>query len=237
GSPTNVHRIDISDATSGLTDAERKYIREKASSDAIHLLGLQSQPPSHPATSPTSRTESPSPSLGPASRLACREPSEALLNAASKDLPSALPTPPKQRHNESSPPAAHMKSMWEISRRLSSSSSATHDGLYEKLERVKGGQTEAKGLNESFMTLNLEFDWEDKKHSSDTPRTLSLSKGLEMQDTVGGQSKHSSPVATKTTPIQKNPVNQRAITSTSLADSSDSESDMAFEEASPLVKT
>jgi hypothetical protein len=74
GSPTNVRRVDISDALPGLTDAERKNIREKASSDAIYLLSLQSQP----TTSPPSPTSS---SLGNISR----ESSEPLLNAASKD--------------------------------------------------------------------------------------------------------------------------------------------------------
>jgi hypothetical protein len=43
GAPTNVRRVDVFDALPGLTDAQRKYIREKASSDAIHLLGLQSR--------------------------------------------------------------------------------------------------------------------------------------------------------------------------------------------------
>ena len=35
------------------------------------------------------------------------------------------------------------------------------------------------------MTLNLDFPWEDKR-GSESPRTLSLSDGFEMQDTVGG---------------------------------------------------
>ncbi|KAH7069027.1 hypothetical protein BKA63DRAFT_99782 [Paraphoma chrysanthemicola] len=262
GSPTNVRRVDISDALPGLTDSERKYLREKASSDAIHLLGIQSLPPSHPATSPPSPTltSSASPSLcGPASRLTSREPSEALLNAASKDLPSALPTPPKQRHNESSPPAARMKSMWETTRRMSESSSVTNDELYEKLERVKGERDSKtkRTKNESFSTLNLEFEWEcsSRKGSSETARTVSFHSGFEVQGTIGGgggdtrdtRIQTASPVAMKTvgpgtplktTPIRKSPVIQRAITSKSLADScnSDSESDVAFEEASPLVK-
>lgn len=128
--------------------------------------------------------------------------------------------------------------MWETTRRLSSSSSATNDGLYEQLERVKGEQSESKGLDESIMTLNHEFDWEDKKHSSETPRTLSLSEGFEMQDTMGGgaQSHSESPVATKTTPMRENPIIQRAITSTSLAESSDSDSYESFEGARLLVK-
>ncbi|KAH7088885.1 hypothetical protein FB567DRAFT_522536 [Paraphoma chrysanthemicola] len=261
GSPTNVRRVDISDALPGLTDSERKYLREKASSDAIHLLGMQSLPPSHPATSPPSPTltSSAPPSLcGPASRLTSREPSEALLNAASKDLPSALPTPPKQRHNESSPPAARMKGMWETTRRVSESSSVTNDELYEKLERVKGERDSKpkRTMNESFSTLNLEVEWEcgSRKGSSETARTVSFHSGFEVQGTIGGggdgrdaRIHTASPVSMKTvgpgttletTPIRKSPVIHRAITSKSLADScsSDSESDVAFEEASPLVK-
>jgi hypothetical protein len=131
-----------------------------------------------------------------------------------------------------------MKSMWETTRRLSSSSSATNDGFYKQLERFKGERNESKGLDESIMTLNHECDWEDKKHSSETPRTLSLSEGFEMQDTMGddAQSHSGSPVATKTTPMRKDPIIQRTITSTSLAESSGSDSDQEFEEARPLVK-
>ncbi|KAF2855687.1 hypothetical protein T440DRAFT_464081 [Plenodomus tracheiphilus IPT5] len=229
GSPTDVRRVDVSATLPGLTDAERRYIREKASSDAVHLLGLQSEPPSHPVTSPPSPTRSSSPSLAPTSAMPSREPSVALLNAASKDLPSALPTPPRRTHNENSPPASRMKTMWKSSNRLSNSSTC-HDGLYEKLEQIKGADVEEKGLTESFVTLNLDFDFEDKKssvhassvHASESTRTLSLTEGFEMQDTKGG----------KCQPIAKSLVVQKAIDATNLGDSSD---DSDFEEDSLIA--
>ncbi|KAJ4368218.1 hypothetical protein N0V83_006574 [Neocucurbitaria cava] len=227
GHPTDVRRVDISDALPGLTDAERKYIREKASSDAIHLLGLQSHPPSHPPTGPPSPTESHSPSIAPTSILSSREPSVALLNAASKDLPSSLPTPPRRQHNENSPPAARMKSMWDSTRRLSNSSSS-HDGLYEKLSQIKS--SDENDRNESFTTLHLDFTFEDKKDPSKSPETLSLTEGFEMQDTMGGHSQ-------VTTPNKKDKIIQRAIKATELSDSSDSEGDVfVSRESKPLVR-
>ncbi|KAF1846700.1 uncharacterized protein K460DRAFT_406892 [Cucurbitaria berberidis CBS 394.84] len=231
GHPTDVRRVDISDALPGLTDAERKYIREKASSDAIHLLGLQSHPPSHPATSPSSPTDSCSPSLAPTSIMSSREPSVALLNAASKDLPSSLPTPPRRQHHENSPPAARMKTMWDSTRRLSNSSSC-HSGLYEKIEEIKG-LDEDKDTSESFTTLNLEFHFEEKKdRSSESPKTLSFTEGFEEQDTMGGHSQ-------VTTPSKKDKkVIERAIKVTDLSDSSDSSDEDVFvsREMKPLVK-
>ncbi|KAH7398306.1 hypothetical protein BKA66DRAFT_199599 [Pyrenochaeta sp. MPI-SDFR-AT-0127] len=227
GSPTDVRRVDVSDAIPGLTDAERKYIREKASSDAIHLLGLQSHPPSHPPTSRPSPTSSRSTSVEPTFIMLSREPSEVLLNAASKDLPSTLPTPPRRVHNENSPPAARMKTMRENSRRLSKSSSC-HDDLYADLEEAKGNESE-KGPSDSFMTLNLEFDFEEKKSRSDSPRMLSLTDGFEMQDTKGGHSE-------VTTPSKKDRLIERAIKTTALGDSSDSEDDtFVSRETKPLV--
>lgn len=127
--------------------------------------------------------------------------------------------------------------MWENTKRMSSSSSNTGDGLYEKLERVKREEKEGKDLNESFPTLNLDFDWQDQKASSESPQTLSLTEGFEMQDTIGGHCENTSPVVSKTSPLQKNPVIQRAVTSTSLAESSaSSEDEFVVAENSPLVK-
>lgn len=229
GHPTNVRRVDISDALPGLTDTERKYIREKASSDAIHLLGLQS----HPPTSPPSPTESTTPSLKPASR----EPSEALLNAASKDLPSTLPTPPRRTHNENSPPAVRLQTM------------RTHPetNLISQIDSLKSSQPKPDTkINESFMTLNLEFDWEEKKDLPDTPRTLSLcgdGEGFETQSTTGGTSAANSPVAaTKMGPFAGAKgghvvsVTAKKAVDSSFGDSSDSEVE-AYEltQRSPLV--
>ena len=169
GAPTNVRRVDISDALPGLTDAQRKYIREKASSDAIHLLGLQSHPPSHPGSQPPTTPPSPEQSLRhePNSAISSREPSMALLNAASKDLPEGVPTPPRQTHSPTSSPNIRMKSMWSESKRLSAKSSC-RDSLYSKI-----GDGE-KPRDTSFMTLNLEFETEslDSQKRADSPRTL-----------------------------------------------------------------
>ena len=50
-----------------------------------------------------------------------------LLNAASKDLPTSVPTPPRRTHNENSPPAMRMKSMWDSERRYSSDSTGENE--------------------------------------------------------------------------------------------------------------
>ncbi|KAL6710009.1 hypothetical protein ACN47E_009800 [Coniothyrium glycines] len=219
GSPTDVRRVDISDALPGLTDAERKYLREKASSDAIYLLGIQSHPPSNSATLPPSPTASHSPSLATTSAISSREPSVALLNAASKDLPNALPTPPRHTHHEDSPPTSRMKSMWDSSKRRSTGSKrlnstpASPEGLYRKLEQLQSSETETKSPAESTRTLNLEFGADDNKAAVDSPRTLSLTEGFEMQDTVGG----------KQVPAARGLVVKKAIEATDLGDSSESE--------------
>ncbi|OAL54335.1 hypothetical protein IQ07DRAFT_595859 [Pyrenochaeta sp. DS3sAY3a] len=227
GPPTNVCRVDISDALPGLTDAERKYIREKASSDAIHLLSLQSRPSSRSPSSPPSPTHSHSPPPGSASILSSREPSEALLNAASKDLPSTLPTPPRRQHNENSPPAARMKSMWDSNRRPSNSS-ASGDALYEKLEQAE--EREARAINESFTTLNLDFKCDDKPPRRASVHSLSPAEGFEMQDTTGGHSQSGTPMSKKHGAVT------RAVKATEV-ESSDSEDDVLLsKEAVPLVK-
>ncbi|KAI1591873.1 hypothetical protein PtrEW13061_004220 [Pyrenophora tritici-repentis] len=179
GSPTDVRIIDISDSLPGLIDAQRRQIREKASTDAIRLLSLQSHPPTTPP-SPTATSHPPTPSLptnpfqatSPSSPTTTsstapsfREPSTILLNAASKDLPMSVATPPHHTHKEDSPPAMRMKNMWHSERRYSSDSSGEDEVPYKTLHKKAG---------ESAMTLNSEWDWEDKKERADSPRTLSL---------------------------------------------------------------
>ncbi|KAF2994486.1 hypothetical protein E8E13_001648 [Curvularia kusanoi] len=226
GAPTNVRRVDVSDALPGLTDDQRKYIREKASSDAIHLLGLQSHPPSHPPSQPSTTPPSPEHSLRhePKSAISSRQPSMALLNAASKDLPSTVPTPPRQTHPPSSSPSTRMKSMWSGTQRLSTSSSC-RDSLYSKI-----GDGD-KSHDASFMTLNLDFETEslDTKQRADSPRTLSLTSGFEMQDTVGGH-------VGANTPITKNEKVNAAIKETEVVDSSDDEDPFVAAEGMLLKK-
>ncbi|KAF1919588.1 hypothetical protein BDU57DRAFT_536552 [Ampelomyces quisqualis] len=206
GSPTNVRHVPITDSLPGLTDSERLYIREKASSDAIHLLGLHTSPPSPTGSNSPLGSHSPSISSPPASR----ENSLPLLNAASKDLPEALPTPPRPTHGESSPPRTRMQGMstWDFvdeghraydptATRLSLSSAESGSGPRvlkkinlrdHKLSRSDSGNQKAserrakKDANQSFMSLNFGFDWE----LDDARSTASLGEGFEMQDTVGG---------------------------------------------------
>ena len=135
----------------------------------------------------------------------------ALLNAASKDLPDAVPTPPRQTHPPSSPPSARMKSMWAGAKRLSNSSSC-RDSLYSK---ICDGE---KANDSSMMTLNLDFEFESTsgRKRADSPRTLSLASGFETQDTAGGHSD------TKL-PVSKNEKVNAAIKETEIVDSSDDE--------------
>lgn len=148
----------------------------------------------------------------------------ALLNAASKDLPDAIPTPPRQTHAPTSPPSARMKSMWSGAKRISSSSSC-RDSLYSKI-----GDGE-KPQDASFMTLNLDFESESPgvKRRTDSPRTLSLASGFEMQDTVGGH-------ADAGTPTTKNEKVNAAIKETEVMDSSDEEDPFIAAEGKLLKK-
>lgn len=135
----------------------------------------------------------------------------ALLNAASKDLPDAVPTPPRQTHPPSSSPSARMKSMWAGGKRLSSSSSC-RDSLYSKIDDGE------KANESSMMTLNLDFEFESLhgRKRTDSPRTLSLASGFETQDTVGGHSDVNMP-------ITKNAKVTAAIKETEVVDSSEDE--------------
>lgn len=72
---------------------------------------------------------------------------------------------------------------------------------------------EEKGLTDSFVTLNLDFDFKDNRSTapSESPRTLSLTEGFEMQYTKGGNA----------LPVAENFVIRKAIDATQLSDSSD----------------
>ncbi|KZM25961.1 uncharacterized protein EKO05_0009097 [Ascochyta rabiei] len=197
GSPTNVRHINVSDTLPGLTDTERKHIREKVSNDAIRLLSLQSHPPSHPPSQPTTSPPSPEHSLRhePSSVVSSQEPSMALLNAASKNLPDAVPTPPPQAHPHTSSPSARMKGMWDDVKRLSNSSNC-RDSLYSKIED-SSINSEKQLKDSSSMTLNLELGTESPSSNtrSDSLRTLSLTSGFETQDTIGGHTQTAAPIA------------------------------------------
>lgn len=145
-----------------------------------------------------------------------------LLNAASKDLPDAVPTPPRQTHPPTSPPSARLKGMWDGAKRLSGSSSC-RDSLYSKI-----GDHE-KPRDPSFMTLNTDSESPSAKKRSDSSRTLSLSSGFERQDTVGGHADSN----TKSVKIEK--VNA-VIKQTEVVDSSDEDDDPFVAAGETLLK-
>ena len=190
-------------------------------------------PPSNPFASasdstPISQRQSPAPTTpSPTSiRSAPRSSSLPLLNAASTNLPTTLPTPPHQRHHETSPPAYRIKSMWERTRRLSSSLSH-HSSLrsstgYRGLERAKSDG----GVVMLDLSLGEGLDLKETLGGEADDNKSSFSdEGFETQGTVGG-----TPGAAKR--ALGNPVVERAIRATDLGDSSDSE----VEERRPLVR-
>lgn len=154
--------------------------------------------------------------------MSSREPSVAPLNAASDNLPSAVPTPPRHVYTEFETPVGgareRLKGMrvHAHDRRDSTSSSTDVD---ESIEPIPDPPA-AQGLNESFMTLNLSFDWEantnTNKHKteSESARSLDFSEGSEMQDTMGGHGRMDSPVETRGD-------GKKGGVSASLAESSD----------------
>ncbi|KAF9694379.1 hypothetical protein EKO04_007527 [Ascochyta lentis] len=231
GSPTDVRHVDVSDTLPGLTNTERQYIREKASNDAIRLLSLQSHPPSQSPSQPTTSPPSPEHLFQhePSSAMSSREPSMALLNAASKDLPDAIPTPPPQAHSHTSSPSARMKGMWDDVKRLSNSSSC-RDSLYSKIED-NSINNEKKPRDSSFMTLNLELGPESpsSKTRSDSPRTLSLASGFETQDTIGGYARAAAPIA-------KNEKVSAVIKEADTVDDSDEDDDPFITAEAELLK-
>jgi hypothetical protein len=81
------------------------------------------------------------------------------------------------------------------------------------------------------MTLNLEFETEslDSRKRADSPRTLSLTSGFEMQGTVGGR-------ADANTPITKNEKVNTAIKETEVVDSSDEDDPFVTAEGALLKK-
>ena len=114
--------------------------------------------------------------------------------------------------------------MWNGAQRLSTSPSC-RDSLYSKI-----GDGE-KMRDASFMTLNLDYEFESPsaKKRADSPRTLSLASGFEMQDTVGGH------VDTNTS-ITKNEKVDVAIKKTDVGDSSDDEDPFVAAEEQLLKK-
>jgi hypothetical protein len=114
--------------------------------------------------------------------------------------------------------------MWSESKRLSTTSSC-RDSLYS---RIGDGE---KPRDTSFMILNFDFETEslESKERADSPRTLSLTSGFEMQDTVGG-------CADANTPITKNEKVNAAIKETEVVDSSDEDDPFVTAEGALLKK-
>jgi hypothetical protein len=114
----------------------------------------------------------------------------------------------------------------------SGSSSTNNSALFEKLERVKESNNGPQkiSLNESFMTLNFDWDWKDQSARDEvlTPRTLSLSEGFEMTDTIGGHGG-----------LEGNKAVANVVAATRVADIGDSDSgvdEYVVGDKSPLVK-
>ncbi|KNG47065.1 betaine aldehyde dehydrogenase 2 [Stemphylium lycopersici] len=200
GGPTDVRRVDISESLPGLTDVQRKQIRKKASSDAACLKSLRSHPPIIAISPVVPNTPTPAPTTSPnphrvgsqpintfseqlSSVICFYEPtiSTSLSNAASKDEPSNLPTPPRLLHKEDDLPAMRMKSMWKSDKRYNSDSGGHDDILYETLPGVK--EVKERGSDE-LKALNFEFDLESKESGSDASRKLGSIRASEMQDTA-----------------------------------------------------
>jgi hypothetical protein len=108
-----------------------------------------------------------------------------------------------------------MKSMWDSERRYSSDSTG-EDEVEQKIVVPKGAAD--KDRDESFVTLNLEWDWEERKDRTDSPQTLIVTEGFKIQDTVGGNE------AGKERNV-KNITIKRAVQATKIGDSGDSEVD------------
>ncbi|KAF2873357.1 hypothetical protein BDV95DRAFT_339447 [Massariosphaeria phaeospora] len=258
GFSTDVRKMDVGETIPGLTEEEKRIIREKASTDAIRLVSLASHPPTQAPCSPPSTISTTAPSS--------REPSQTLLNSASSNLPALLPTPPRQKHSDASPPTYRVKSMWERTRRLSASLGSSphhghHAGGYQELEReeqeanpvvvenVAQVGEECGKEDEAIAMLNLDLSYDDKDgglgFDVESPVSVSGSgksvRGFEVQDVVGGDAYLPSPSHMQTvSPKPKarvvfaNPV-VRDVEGDSSASDSDAESAVAVAERSPLV--
>ncbi|PSN62018.1 hypothetical protein BS50DRAFT_638604 [Corynespora cassiicola Philippines] len=167
GSPTDVRRMDAGEGMPGLSDEDRRLIREKVSNDAIRLLSLQSHPPSQPPSEPSSPPHS-------------REPSHPLLNAASANLPPTLPTPPRQKHNDTLPPSNRMKSVWDRTRRLSTGLQSHHSGYQEldpNSEKATGEDTDVRIEDDVVVKLDLDIDFKDSALNVDLDTPVSAKSG------------------------------------------------------------
>ncbi|KAF2798997.1 hypothetical protein K505DRAFT_371280 [Melanomma pulvis-pyrius CBS 109.77] len=185
GSPMDVRHLDVGNAMPGLSNDEIKMIREKSSHDVIRLLSLQSHPPTQPSSPSTPFP--PYLPCDPSSQPPSPTPSATLLNNASVNLPTTLPTPPPQKHSDTSPPSFRMKSMWARTRRLSSLGS--HHGGYKELNTTKEGDETGVLMVDLGTDQGTELDIDVKEVKLESPvsrkNTLSLD-GFKSQDTVGG---------------------------------------------------
>ncbi|KAF2121411.1 hypothetical protein BDV96DRAFT_211574 [Lophiotrema nucula] len=194
GSPTDVRHVEIDLCMPHLSEEQRQLIHKAAPTDARQMISLQSHPPTQPPSVFPS-----APSSMPPSLASSREPSATLLNAASKGLPTNLPTPPRQKHSDSNLPASagmKVKSIWEHTRKFSGSigSRTSHNGYRDLNSATKSIQEEE---NEGLVMPMLELDFEDKELDSPVSLKSTIevplnSDGFESQDVNGG-SVHSSP--------------------------------------------
>ncbi|CAI9632412.1 unnamed protein product [Alternaria burnsii] len=189
GGPTNVRVIDISDSLPGLTDSQRKQIREEASSGALRLQSMEPQPlTSRPSSkhSDTRHPHIPTNTLGSLSYntetishhsftgVSPEEHVVAPLNTAPKDLSSNVSASRRRRRQDYSPTATRMKSTWSSDRPYSSGSSSEYD------------ISRSPHANEMGIEL--------KKLRTESPHALDVDKGGHVQDSAHGAKEEESMV-------------------------------------------
>ncbi|KAF2655551.1 hypothetical protein K491DRAFT_746917 [Lophiostoma macrostomum CBS 122681] len=215
------HSLEISSLTDfrrevleipGLSKEELALLREKPTPDALPL-SLTSHPPTRPASTRPSASVPPSnphssaassanslANSSNASPASSRTPSTTLLNSASTNLPTTLPTPPLQKHTDNNPPtSAHsrMKGFLERTRRLSEAVSThsrhstggySHAG-YDHLPTGSLGEDGREGvslLNLDFKDTGFGMGMELDSPVSGKSVHLDAAEGFEVQDVVGG---------------------------------------------------
>jgi len=181
GGPTDVRVIDVSDSLPGLTDAQRKQIREEASSGALRLQSMEPQPLTSPPSSKHSDTRHPSVptnTLGSLSSntetishhsFAGMSPKEhvvAPLDTAPKNLSSNVSASRRRKRKDYSPTATRMKSTWSSDRPYSSGSS--------------GEDEISRSSHSNAMGIEL------KKLGTESPHALDIDKGDHVQDSAHG---------------------------------------------------
>ncbi|KAG9194654.1 hypothetical protein G6011_04689 [Alternaria panax] len=183
GEPTNVRVIDVSESLPGLTDAQRKQIREEASSGALRLQDIRSQPPTSPPspndfdahrtsvatdTAESVSTHTEIISLYSFSDVSPEESAMAMVarNTTFENLPSSVSTSPRRKQRAYSPLPMRVKSMWNSKGRYSSDSNG------------KENISHSSSINETSL--------KDKRLDADSSHVLKIEESDYVQDNVHG---------------------------------------------------